>query len=309
MITSCPANGKAARSDAQRTAALNGLRRARPQHVRAAPLRFGQRVATKVGLRPHWSHHGVSGRPKVLIRVDEFPHYRALDDPLRYGTDQFERFHAILAAAGVPYLIAGLPALVHEPLTPGTSDAEPLDEWQKAMLVRLAREGVTVALHGFDHRTRFADPRRHSEIAGLPEISLVERLERGESVIRDLGLPRPRVFVPPYNRFDRHQWQVLAARYDVICGGPESIREHGLWRSPAWRGEAVYLPVYTPLYGTARQVLDELRRQELGGWVPVVLHWGWEADRGWADLERLATYLASRAVGWSEFFDAVEASR
>jgi hypothetical protein len=71
----------------------------------------------------------------------------------------------------------------------------------------------------------------------------------------------------------------------------------------------VYLPAHAPLYGTARQVLDGLRRHEPAGWVPVVLHWGWEADRGWTDLEELATYLTARAVAWDEFLDAVQASR
>jgi peptidoglycan/xylan/chitin deacetylase (PgdA/CDA1 family) len=251
----------------------------------------------------------VEGPPKVLVRVDEFPHYRAIDDPEHYGTDQFERFHSILAGAGVPYLIAGLPTLVHEPLTPSGTAVTPLDDRQREMLVRLARERVTVGLHGYDHRTRFADSRRHSELAGLSTSALVERLDLGESVLTGLGLPKPRVFVPPFNRFDRSQWDVLAARYDVVCGGPESIREHGLWRTPSWRGEAVYLPAYAPLYGTAREVLNELRRHEPSGWVPVVLHWGWEADRGWTDLRELATYLAPQAVEWDEFLDAVKASR
>lgn len=245
----------------------------------------------------------------MLVRVDEFPHYRALDDPRQYGTEQFERFHTILADSGVPYLIAGLPTLAHEPLTPSDTPVTPLDDGQRAMLVRLASERVMVGLHGYDHRTRWADPRRRSEVAGLKTSALLQRLALGESVFADLGLPRPRVFVPPFNRFDRSQWEVLAARYDVVCGGPESIREHGLWRTPSWRGEAVYLPAYAPLYGTARQVLDELRRQEPGGWVPIVLHWGWEADRGWTDLEELAGYLAPLAVAWDEFLDAVGASR
>jgi peptidoglycan/xylan/chitin deacetylase (PgdA/CDA1 family) len=273
-------------------------------------VRLGQRVAGKLGRPARWVHDHVEGPSKVLVRVDEFPHYRALDDPERYGTAQFQRFHSILADAGVPYLIAALPALVHEPLTPATSEVTPLDDRQKAVLVQLASERVTVGLHGYDHRTLFASSRRHSEISGLPPARLEERLDRGEAVLTELGLPRPRVFVPPFNRFDRQQWPTLARRYDVICGGPESVREHGLWRTPSWRDGAVYLPAYAPLYGTARQVLAELRRRDQpGGWVPVVLHWGWEVDRGWTDLVRLADHLASCAVGWDDFLGAVETSR
>ena len=304
-----PAGGAPARVDAARTTRLNRLTTVRPQRVPPLPVRVGQRLAMKLGRPNRWAHDGAHGKPKVLLRVDEFPHYRALDDPSRYGTKQFDHFHSILADAGVPYLIAGLPTLVHRPLSPGTSDVTPLDDGQKAMLVRLASERVMVALHGYDHRTRIPSSRRRSEIGGLTPAELNERLNVGESVLTDLGLPRPRVFVPPFNRFDRRQWPLLAGRYDVVCGGPESVREHGLWRTPSWRGEAVYLPAYAPLYGTAGQVLDHLRREEPSGWVPVVLHWGWEADRGWADLERLADFLASRTVDWHVFLDAVEGSR
>src|SRR5436190_446302 len=99
MTKSHRPDAAAAQRDALRTARLNGLTAARPQKVPPAPLRLGRRVVTKLGSAPRWSHDGITGRSKVLVRVDEFPHYRALDDPSRYGTEQFERFHAILADA------------------------------------------------------------------------------------------------------------------------------------------------------------------------------------------------------------------
>ena len=42
---------------------------------------------------------------------------------------------------------------------------------------------------------------------------------------------------------------------------------------------------------------------------PVVLHWGWEMDAGWADLERLAERIAPYAVEWDEFRGAIQRSR
>ena len=42
------------------------------------------------------------------MRVDEFPHYMAWDDPEGFGTARYERFHEIMAGAGVPYLVAVL---------------------------------------------------------------------------------------------------------------------------------------------------------------------------------------------------------
>jgi peptidoglycan/xylan/chitin deacetylase (PgdA/CDA1 family) len=251
-----------------------------------------------------------AGPPRVLVRVDEYPHYRAADEPARYGDDAFERFHAILAGAGVPYLLAALPALASQPLDPAASDGRALSDREAATLGRLGGEGVTLGLHGYDHRTRDAHPRRHSELAGLSPAALNERLDAGEAALAAHGIARPRVFVPPYNRFDAGQWDVLAARYEVIGGGPESVLEHGFARPPAWRGGAVWLPAYPPLYGTAAEVTEALAALgERALWVPVVLHWGWEADRGFADLRALAATLAGRVAHWEDFLAAVEASR
>jgi hypothetical protein len=41
----------------------------------------------------------------------------------------------------------------------------------------------------------------------------------------------------------------------------------------------------------------------------VVLHWGWEADAGWGELERLVQALASYASAWEDFLAAVERSK
>jgi peptidoglycan/xylan/chitin deacetylase (PgdA/CDA1 family) len=247
------------------------------------------------------------GPPRVLVRVDEYPHYRAADEPRRYGDDAFERFHSILAEAGVAYLLAALPAPAMRPLDPDAAGRRALSDRERATLARVGGEGVTLALHGYDHRTRHRHPRRRSELAGLTPAEVSERLDVAEAA---LGLSRPRVFVPPYNRFDAAQWPVLASRYAVVGGGPESVPEHGFARPPAWRGDAVWLPAYPPLYGTAAQVRPAVAA--LAGralWVPVVLHWGWEADRGLADLRALAAMLAGLAASWERFLEAVEASR
>ena len=147
------------------------------------------------------------GPPRFLVRVDEFPHYRAWDDPGRFGTDRFARFHEIMGRAGGPARRAVLPRVSHEPLTPvggarkrdaprvrvgqanrdpptpimGVGldhdlppemegglehDSRPLEDGERAMLAQLVREGVSLALHGLTHRTRFSSPRCHSELCG-----------------------------------------------------------------------------------------------------------------------------------------------
>jgi hypothetical protein len=251
------------------------------------------------------------GRPRFLVRVDEFPHYRAWDDPARFGTKRFERFHEILAAAGVPYLLAVLPRVSREPLSTADCGSRPLQDSEAAMLTRLAAERVSFALHGLTHRTRFASPRRRSELCGLSPAATSSLFDAGLAELASHGVSTE-VFVPPYNRFDAAQLEPLAQRFKVVCGGPESIGQIGFQRPLQWRGETVYLPSYAPFYGHAAEVLPAAERAieaACGLWIPIVLHWGWEADAGWGELERLVNVLSSHAAAWEDFLAAVGRSR
>lgn len=252
------------------------------------------------------------GHPRLLIRMDEYPHYKAYDEPDRYGLEAFATWRQIMREADVPYLLAVLPALAKKPLSPKATGGRPLSLAERDVLVELRGERVTFALHGYDHRTRDPRPRYHSELSGLKPAQLEERLQAGEDALAEFAGIYPRVFVPPFNRFDVGQYELLARRYDVVCGGPETVAQLGFHATPLWRGEAVYMPSYAPLYGTAAEVLpvvQQLVQRQVALWVPVVLHWGWELDRGWDDLRRLAEFVAPYAWDWRYFLDAVEASR
>jgi hypothetical protein len=298
--------------------------RSRP--VPARPLRIGQQVLRKLGrldyeravAQPlHAARRATLGAqparraPRFLVRVDEFPHYLAWDDPDRYGTESYRRFHAIMADAGVPYLVAVPPRVSHAPLDPAEHRWRALDDGERELLGELGgAEGVSFALHGLDHRTRFASPRRHSELCGLGPAATAELLDEALAELGRLGVGAE-VFVPPFNRFDAEQYAALAERFAVVCGGPESVGLLGFTRSPLWRGEAVYLPSYFPLYGHAEEVLPAARRlieQHCGLWLPIALHWGWEADEGWAGLKRLAALIAPYASSWEDFLAAVRRS-
>lgn len=281
--------------------ALYKLRGLPFERAAIAPQRRARRAA---GAPP-------SEPPRVLVRVDEFPHYRAWDVPERFGTRSFARFAQIMGDAGVPYLLAVVPRVSRDPLSPAASGSRGLDEDEIAALRELAGGAVSLALHGRDHRTRFASPRRHSELCGLGREQLDALLDDALEELSRRGID-PRVFVPPFNRFDARQLPWLARRFAVVCGGPESIGLLGYRRPPRWLGEIVYLPSYAPLYGHAAEILRALPRileRARGLWLPVVLHWGWESDAGWAELERLAAQLARYAVHWDDFLAAVERSR
>jgi peptidoglycan/xylan/chitin deacetylase (PgdA/CDA1 family) len=288
-------------------------------------VRFAQRVQRKLGrleyeravaepllaARRAALGLGADGPPRFLVRVDEFPHYLAGDRPERYGTGAYRPFHELMRDAGVPYLIAALPRVPADPLNPHATSWRELGGEERELLRALPAEGVSFGLHGLDHRTRHSSPRRHSELCGLSPAATEELLDTAMAELEPSGI-RPRVFVPPYNRFDAAQYEILARRFDVVCGGPESVGLLGFQRSPVWRGEAVYLPSYHPLYGHAREVRAGARALiERGAalWAPIVLHWGWEADAGWRDLEALLEAIAPYTAHWDDFLAEVDASR
>jgi Uncharacterized protein conserved in bacteria (DUF2334) len=268
-----------------------------------APLMAARRAALGPG--------GAAAPPRFLVRVDEFPHFKAWDEPARYGTERYERFHEVMSAAGLTYLVAVLPRVSREPLEPTGEESRALDDGELAMLRRIAGERVAFGLHGLDHRTRFLSPRSHSELCGLTAAATEALLDRALEELAPHEL-RPQVFVPPYNRFDAAQFDALARRFEVVCGGPESIGTMGFHSTPQWRGEAVYLPSYLPVYGRAVEVLPAARRAiELaaGIWVPIVLHWGWEMEDDWEQLKRLAELIAPYTASWEDFAEAIGRSR
>lgn len=274
--------------------------------------RFGEGTLADLLLAPGLPGVEAAGAPpRLLVRVDEFPHYLAWDEPDRFGAREYERFHEIMAGAGAHYLVAVPARVSRSPLSPTGVDSRALTDEEVALLRRLAREGVGMALHGRDHRTRHASSRERSELCGLDRAQTRALLERALAELAQHEI-HPEVFVPPFNRFDARQLDWLAERFRVVCGGPESIGTMGLQRTPQWRGQAVYMPSYAPYYGRAGELLRALPRaieRARGGWIPVVLHWGWEADAGWGELERLAELMAAHTVPWRDFLAAVAQAR
>jgi hypothetical protein len=300
---------------------------ARPEVVSAlasrpvppAPVRALQRAAMKTGsfdferrgLAPLAAARrtvlgpAAAGPPRFLVRVDEFPQAGAYDESERARV-RFDRFHSILAEAEVPYLMAVTPRVARDYLDPAAGMSRPLSDVELATLGQLRRDGVTFAQHGLDHRTRDPRPRHRSELVGLDRAGLDGLLDRGGALLAEAGL-RACAFSPPFNRLEAWQYEHLAERYGVICAGPEAVPLLGFHRTPLWRGQAIYVPAYAPFYGRSDAIaaaIDRAIAARPGLWIPVVLHWSWEADRGFGDLRELARKLTGYARPWSELLAA-----
>ena len=275
-----------------------------------------ERVLAKAGrLKWETSHAAPLARvlppaaPRFLLRIDEFPHYLSRDDPEMYGTEFMQKF--MTALGNVPSLLAVVPRCAFAALDPQGTGSLELQPPELEFLTGLQSEGCAIGLHGLTHRTRHARPRRRSELSGLSAAALLALVDEGLDLLSDVGI-NPRVFVPPFNRFDRGQFDVLAERFDVICGGPESIAQMGFLPGPSWQGSAVYLPSYTPLYGAAADVVKVAQRliaAELPVWAPIVLHPGWEREDDCEGVRMLGSTIAAHTASWTEFLAAVDGSR
>jgi peptidoglycan/xylan/chitin deacetylase (PgdA/CDA1 family) len=267
-----------------------------------------QSVAAQTGARAALLGDAAPGPPRVLVRVDEFPHAEAHDRPRALGTRQFRQFDELMAEAGVPYMLALTPRPCHHYLDPDAVGDRGLLDDEVEVLRGLDPARVEPALHGLTHRTRFVSPRRRSELCGLDAGALTALLDRAEGELEQATGIRPRAVVPGFNRFDDGQYALLARRYRVVCGGPESVALTGFHPTPCVRGDAVYLPSYPPLYGSAEEVaagIEELAAARAAVWAPVVLHWGDERDDGWRGLRRALPVIARHARPWGPFIDAV----
>jgi hypothetical protein len=240
LLLDCPADSWVL----ARRAVRRALRQAR---VPPRPVRLAQAAALKAGLLS-WDRSVVepyvraraaaldgaaSGPPRVLVRVDEFPHARSWDPDGEYGVERFERCHEVVAPEGVPYLLAVCARVSRDYLNPAGRDRRPLDTRETGLLGRLAEEDVSFAVHGYDHRSRRPSPRDRSELAGLGPAALHELLERARRELAEAGI-EARVS-PPFNRFDVGQYSTLARRFDVVCGGS---RDGPAGRFPAHTGVA-----------------------------------------------------------------------
>lgn len=247
--------------------------------------------------------------PRFLVRVDEFPYYSSFDQP--QDLEMSRRFHEVMANAGLSHLMSVLPQLTHAPLSVDSSGGRPLGDSEIELLEQMRRDGVVFAQHGTTHRTRFASPRRRSELCGLSSTDADALLERGRQHLLAAGVGETRVFVPPFNRFDASQYKLLADRFRVICGGPESVALLGFHGGPLWRDGAVYLPCYAPFYSDAKTILPAAERLidlSPGTWIPIVLHTSWEQGNDFSALARLAERIAPFAASWEELLAEVDRS-
>jgi hypothetical protein len=243
---------------------------------------------TGQGSLTHWSLVARATRsgdrsPRFLVRVDDFPRWDR-------GTEGFLRFHEILRAAGIRYLLGVIPRPVADPEDPVSAAREWTPEERVALAA--AASDVEIAVHGLSHRAGRGAPR--SEIVGLPADELDRAVDDGIRALERLGHV-PVAYIPPYNAVDPDALARLARRFDVVCGGPESVRWLGRLPGPCRVAGTWFLPSYPPAYGRAADVARFVRRvreRSAPLLIPLTLHWAWEEADGFEGVRALADAVA-----------------
>lgn len=236
----------------------------------------------------HWEN-GVS--PRFLLRVDDFPRWDR-------GPEGLRAVHAILKDAGVRYLLGVIPRPAEDPQD-ANGERERIWSTEEAAVLAEVAPDVEIALHGWTHRRRPGSV--PAEIVGCTSEELDHNLQEGLAVLHTAGFTT-HAYIPPFNAVDRQALAILARKFDLVCGGPESVRWLGYLPGPCRLEGVWFLPSYPPAYGRAAEVADFVRAVRFSAipiLIPLTLHWSWEEADRFDGVRRLADALAGVTVSFS----------
>jgi peptidoglycan/xylan/chitin deacetylase (PgdA/CDA1 family) len=186
------------------------------------------------------------------------------------------------------------------PFFGSTGERRPLSTADVDVLRACTSEGAQLALHGFTHVSHYRN--YASELAGVPTVALRKEVERADSYMHANRLETIG-FVAPYNAYDPLTLGVLAERYPLICGGPESVVTLGYRAGPAFLLRSLYVPSYRGAYDVTLEPIARFDRTiaEAGGLtIPVTLHWANEVRDGFRAFRSLCQRLRGRTSRWSD---------
>jgi hypothetical protein len=237
---------------------------------------------------------------RFLVRVDDFPAWNGDMKGFVPALELLE-FHEILSGHGVPYLLAVTPQPSLRPIRVGNRETRQLSGDEVQIIRKVSSEGTFLALHGVTHQTRAKG--QYSEFLGMDILSFCERIRYGCAAFKHLTGVAAEIFVPPFNRISVEQLNLLATRFCIICGGPESERYLGRRPMERLSSRSYYLPSYFPYYGRASEILSTLDNDACGDPVCLTLHWEWERRRNYAELALFCESIQSRTISWKDFLD------
>lgn len=239
-----------------------------------------------------WKDIEKPGRPRFLIRVDDFPSSRA-------NLEKFKDFHHIFQKHGLPYLLGVTPLLSENPLDPANKELKKLTnkeiEFLKEPLIELG-------LHGITHQT--LSHQRHSEFVDLSPEQKEKKLKQGIEEMESYGFS-PQVLIPPFNSLSKEGYKIAKQHFKAITGGPETIRTLGFQVTPCYLMGSLYVPSYYYVYGRAERILNFLNSADISEEIviPITLHWAWEIKNDFKGVKKLCDFVKGKELSWNNFLE------
>ena len=216
----------------------------------------------------------------ILLRVD---------DVFLKNNDAVDRFIDLMARKKFPFLA-------------GIKGDDLRDPACGPVVERLRESGGEVGIHGFSHKGRFGP--FASEIMQMKYPELAEKIA-GVSAAEVFKRAPALAFMPPYNAIAGEQIAVLARRFAVITGGPETMRFSDRFAGPlALKDGGWYVPASHPYYTAARNLLHANALGQvhtMRGFICICLHMTEEAKDGYRALEKLLDALPTTPLSWRIF--------
>ena len=223
---------------------------------------------------------------KFLIRIDDFPHWET-------ETEKFEKFISIFSEKDIPVMLGVTPLLSQNIHNPFNKQFHTINEKEINLIRKF--QNIEIALHGLTHQTtRF---KKTSEFVGLSEEETRSKIEKGLEILRKFDI-NPICFIPPYNRIDISNYMVIKNFFSIICGGIDTAKYVGLWITPIFLENTLYIPSYPPLSGKIIDTLEYIRNIHTKGLIlPITIHWTQEINN--LEIIRVfAEIVKNKTIRW-----------
>ena len=232
-----------------------------------------------------------SNENKFLIRIDDFPHWET-------GVEKFEKFISIFSERNIPVILGVTPLLSKDIHNPFNKQFHIVNEKEINLIKKF--QNIEIAMHGLTHQTtRF---KKTSEFVGLSEEETRSRIEKGLEILKEFNI-NPICFIPPYNRIDISNYMVIKNFFSIICGGIDTAKYVGLWITPIFLENTLYIPSYPPLSGKIIDILEYIKHLNVKGVIlPLTIHWAQEINN-LEIIRAFAETVEKKTIRWESLME------
>lgn len=220
----------------------------------------------------------------ILVRLDDFPHRIEKMNKLVKIDKIFKKYK-------IPYILGVTPNISLEPLNPNCNKTRVLSKEEITFLKKGVKENrITIAMHGLTHKT--ISTKEYSEYIGKSNKIIEKEIKKGLNLFKKYSLPKPKIFMPPYNSFNKENLQIFKKYFKITTGGPETIKEFGKVKNIS---EIKYIPSYYPNYLTKKNINTFYPKPGLNC---ITIHWAWFNEK---EIEELCKIIKPYIIDYVKY--------